>query len=230
MSWLKDNMWKIIGGATGGAIGGVGGAGIGMGIGGSMDSGGGQSQANQFNAQQATQQMEFQERMSNTSYRRNLADLKGAGLNPMLAISQGVASAPSGAMATAQSEAPEKTKRAETLINAAMMGKRLHQESKTVDANVGLAEASEETERTKQQMNLNTAANAKAALPGIKAEAILRKKQYEQKGKHIKKDDWLDRAKGASSIWSDIIPKLHGGTGKGMQKIPTVKQQKMQYY
>lgn len=59
-----------------------------------------QLEAQQFNAEQAQKQMDFQASQTATAYQRAVTDLKAAGLNPMLAYSRGGAASGSGASAT----------------------------------------------------------------------------------------------------------------------------------
>jgi hypothetical protein len=54
--------------------------------------------ANAASAEQAAAQMNFQERMRETQYQTAVKDMKAAGLNPMLAYTQGGAGTPTGSM------------------------------------------------------------------------------------------------------------------------------------
>lgn len=83
---------------------------------------GGQIQTNQANRAMAREQMNFQERMSNTAAQRSVADFRAAGLNPALAY-ENVSSTPGGASAQ-MGNAAASGQSAATAFNQLLMQKQ----------------------------------------------------------------------------------------------------------
>nr|QJB19903.1 MAG: DNA pilot protein [Microvirus sp.] len=86
----------------------------------------GQESANTANAQQASQQMDFQREMSNTAHQREVADLRKAGLNPMISGMGGSgASSPSGASARMENSMAGMSELASSAMQLASLKKDL---------------------------------------------------------------------------------------------------------
>lgn len=129
-----------------------------------------------FSGRQAKKQRAFQQKMSNTSYQRGMRDMRRAGLNPMLAFSQGGASTPGGAMGSMP--APD-------FVGSAMAFKKVDAELDAIESGTDKATADAErarAERDLQQSRLPEADTRKGWVESAAGQKALHE-QYRMEAK-----------------------------------------------
>jgi len=136
----------------------------------------------QFNAEQSALTRDWQEDMSSTQYQRAVGDMRKAGLNPMLAYSQGGAGNLPGATASASSPIPMQNSYAAGVQSAAQAVQlsNLQKQGENIDADTALKNAQAQRE-TSSAGNLEASTtNLKQQLGEIVERMHLLKQQQEE--------------------------------------------------
>lgn len=147
-------------------------AAAGLGPFGSMLTSSDAAEVNRLNIEQARENRTWSELMSNSAYQRATEDMKKAGINPMVAFSQGGASTPSASAASLVAE--QRGQMLQAASSSAKDALNMALDLKTKDANLTLAQAATEEKNTQTQVNNATAKNIKEVTKrvGLENEAL----------------------------------------------------------
>lgn len=127
--------------------------------------------AREFNQDEANRNREFQDKMSSTAFQRGMADMKAAGLNPIMAFNKGGASAPSGSMASTSAPSGSSVSGPAASASSASSSFSPASDFLTPAVNTALA-ATKQKEEVKNLIDTN--ANIRAQAVNINADTALK--------------------------------------------------------
>lgn len=157
-----------------------------------------------FSADQAQKQMEFQERMSSTAHQREVADLRAAGLNPILSAHGGGSSTPSGA--SGQAQVPVMRNVNEGMASTALEIRRLSKDVKQAESSINLTNEQANTQKKQQNLISNQAKAISATAEQQKLISDYIKKHPNQSWMYMILDKVLDWGGKAGRIYESFRP------------------------